>query len=89
MDLANEELSQDDEMKSSKHLNTNLANIFRAELSIPELFVKGCAASLSMFQGTAESEPSCASERSFNDEGHSALWLAEDELIKVFILFWS
>jgi hypothetical protein len=70
------------EMKSSAHLSTNLSDIFSAEFSIPDLFVKGCA---NIFQGTAESEPTCVSERSFYDEGHSALWLAEDELIKVLI----
>jgi hypothetical protein len=85
-DIANEELSLADEIKSSKHASTNLADIFRAEFTIPDLFVKGCTASLNMFQGTAESEPSCASDRIFYDEGHSALWLAEDELIKVFLI---
>jgi hypothetical protein len=84
-DFSHEELSQPDEMNFRKHCSDNLANIFSAEFSIPDLLIKGCAASLNMFQGTAESELSCASERSFYDEGHSALWLAEDELIKVFI----
>ena len=31
------------EMKSSAHLSTNLSDIFSAEFSIPDLFVKGCA----------------------------------------------